>query len=89
MMTVRFPDGTAIQYNTANYVTRHSEYSDLQEKKDGLWVAQIPNTAIIEIVPACRVYNAITDYRDTRLDLIEKELRSLKRHISAALKGKK
>jgi len=58
LLTVRFPNGQAVQYNTANYVKSSTEYSDIYEKKDGVWVAQVPNTCIIEAVNACRVYHA-------------------------------
>lgn len=30
MMTVRFPNGQAVQYNTATRVVRRNEYSDLK-----------------------------------------------------------
>lgn len=81
MITVRFPSGFSVRYNTANFVTRHPEYSDLTTAKEGSWVAQVPNTAIIEIVPACLTYNPIVDRQADRLASLEKEIRGLRRNI--------
>lgn len=87
-MTVRFPDGISIQYNTANYVFRSAAgYTDLYTQKDGQWIAQVPNSAVIEVVSACRVYKATTDYRDDRLMQVEKELRNLKLAVRKVLKA--
>jgi hypothetical protein len=64
MMTVRFPNGQAVQYNTATYACRGTNaYTDLYTRKDGAWIAQVPNTCIVEGVPACRVYQAIDGQR--------------------------
>ena len=87
-MTIRLLDGTSIQYNTASYAWRSSSgYTDIYTKKDGDWVAQVPTGAVvIECVPACRIYKATTDYRDVRLEQVEKELRGMKRLLTAVLK---
>lgn len=58
MMTVRFPTGVAVQFNEANYVIRGDRITDLYDKKDGRWLAQVPNDCLIEVVRACRVYNS-------------------------------
>src|SRR3569832_2439685 len=76
MMTVRFPNGQAVQYNTATYVLRKDGFSDLYTKKDGTWIAQVPNTCIIESVSACRVYDGMHSNTPQQLDRIEKELRA-------------
>ena len=57
MITVRFPSGVAVQYNTASYVLRSSDAWHLYEQKDGKWVASIQMSAgvMIEAVPACAV----------------------------------
>lgn len=86
MITVRFADGLCVQYNTANYVNRHEGYSDICTAKDGTWVAQVPNTAIIEVVQACRTYREDYEPINDRLGRVETELRGLKRKLSAALK---
>lgn len=79
MMWVRFPNGQCVQYNNANYVVRSQwGYTDLYTKKDGTWVAQVPNTCIIEVQFACRVWNPLAvDDTETA-----KELRSIKRKLS-------
>jgi hypothetical protein len=60
MITVRFPSGFSIQYNSASYVTRRDAYSDLYEKSDGVgWVAQVPNECVIEVKPPCKMYDAL------------------------------
>jgi hypothetical protein len=63
MMTVRFASGFSIRYNTASYVIRREAgYTDLYEKKDGRWIAQVPTSGcVIEITPACKVYDAMHD----------------------------
>lgn len=58
MITVRSPHGICVQYNSANYVIRRDSYTDLYDKKDGAWVAQVGNDWLIEIVAPCRVYRA-------------------------------
>jgi len=61
-MTVRFPTGVSIQYNTVNYVVRRDGYTDLYTEKDGTWVAQVPTLGcVVESVPACRVYRGDVD----------------------------
>lgn len=77
MITVRFPNGQAVQYNDGNYVSRSERYSDIYTRKDGKWIAQIPNTCIIEVVPACRVYNPVDKHS---LDILFK-ISDLERQI--------
>jgi len=54
MMTVRFPSGYWVRYNRANYAenTVHG-CTDLYVSKDGTWLAQVPNDALIEYEPMC------------------------------------
>ena len=62
MMTVRFPTGVSIQYNTANHAIRNDNYTDLYTEKDGRWIAQVPTAGcVLESVPACRVYRGDID----------------------------
>lgn len=81
MMTVRFPNGQAIQYNTAGFVLRNTSYTDIYVKEGGQWIAQVPNTCVIESVRACKVYNGLQNAESQKFIGIEKELRSLKRKI--------
>ena len=79
MITVRFPNGQTVVYNTANYVTRTENYADIYTRKDGEWIAQVPNSCIIEAVSACRVYDAL---QQQPLEQLTKEVRALRRKIS-------
>lgn len=88
MITVRFPNGQAIQYNSANYVRRREHYSDLLTKQDGSWVAQVPNSCVIELVIPCPVYNPLKDFENAKIERLAKDIRSLTRKVHA-LTGKK
>jgi hypothetical protein len=72
MLTVRFPNGQAVQYNTANHASRGANYTDIYTRQGGAWVAQVPNTAIIESTPACRVYNPLPS---SAIDIVLEMLR--------------
>ena len=87
MITVRFPNGQAIQYNQARYASRSQwGYTDLYDKKGGTWIAQVPTaTCIIEVEPACRVYNALVDSelaRDVRA--IKLDVKAIKKKQNSA-----
>jgi len=61
MIRVRFPNGQCVTYNEANHVERLAEFTDLYESKaKRQWIAQVPNTAIIECVEPCSVTNPIS-----------------------------
>ena len=81
MMTVRFPNGQAVQYNDATFVSRHDSYSDLYTKQDGTWIAQIPNDCIIEVIRACRVYNPLASVPNEKLEELTKEIQALRRKL--------
>jgi len=86
MMTVRFPNGQAVQYNSAGFVDRSTNYSDLytkDPKTGGKWLAQIPHTCLIENVPACRVYQGIEE-NETAL---RRELRLMRKQMREIAKG--
>ena len=87
MMTVRFETGLSIRYNDANYVERYANYSDLYTSKEKTrWVAQVPHTAVIEVMPACSVYNPVSDVTHERLVSLEREVRGLRRDVKATTK---
>ena len=75
MITVRFPTGFSVQYNSANFVKRCvNGYSDLYDKEGGTWVAQVPTAAcIVEVVPPCRTYIAAQP-KETALKQVIREL---------------
>jgi hypothetical protein len=90
MMTVRFPDGTSIQYNTANYCVYQANCFELSTAKGGTWIVSVPYASggAIESVPACRIYKAASDQDVDRLTLVEKDIRGLRRDIKALAKKK-
>lgn len=81
MITVRFPSGFSVQYNTANYCVHERGWHTLRTKEGGDWVACVPFDCIVEYITPCRTYNPISERTADRLDGIEKELRSIKRKI--------
>lgn len=64
MITVRFPSGFSVQYNSATYLhylgTGADQIGRLSARKDGPWIADVPisSGAIIEVTEPCRTYNA-------------------------------
>lgn len=86
MITVRFPSGFSIQYNDANYVHRHGEYSDIWDNSaKETWFAQAPNSCVIERHIPCRTYNPVatdSDKVQASIESLEKEVRSLSRKIA-------
>jgi hypothetical protein len=77
MLTVRFPDGTTVEYNTAHYLIRDSNGWVLYTAKDGDWVAWISAASgcIIEATRPCRIYNAM--HTTEQLRLLIQELRRM------------
>lgn len=92
MITVRFPNGQALTYNDANFLTHPDEqrpYASLYTRKNGRYIAQVPLECIIEFQPPCRVHNPLRDKLDEH---VAKQLTSIKNQLSrvltAARKGK-
>lgn len=84
MMTVRFPNGQAVQYNDAYYITWGENHSSLYNKapdKGGSLIARVPRECIIEWESPCRVYNPISSAPNEDLEALKKEVQSLKRLI--------
>ena len=81
MMTVRFPNGQAVQYNGAYFLQRGDRYALLYTKKDGNFIAQVPNECIIEFVNPCRVYNPLASVSNEALETLTKEVKALKRKL--------
>lgn len=86
MITVRFPSGFSIQYNTGNFVSRTSSYTDIYEKERGRWIAQVPTDGcVVEVMSPCRLYNPVaTDSDKVRasVELMRREVRSLTRKVA-------
>jgi hypothetical protein len=66
MLTVRFPDGTAVQYNTAFFVVYGTDpdRATLYTRKGWDWVATVFGDCIVESTEACRVYNPVRQTGD-------------------------
>jgi hypothetical protein len=86
MITVRFPSGFSIQYNTGRFADRGSSFTDIYTKKDGVLIAQVPNDCcVVEWVTPCRMYNPIatdSDRVQAEVAMLSKEIRSLKRALA-------
>jgi hypothetical protein len=82
MMTVRFPNGQAIQYNNACFLSHENGfsiiYADYNKEK---FIAQIPIDCIVEFVNPCRVYNPISNVPNESFDELKKEVQALKRKL--------
>jgi hypothetical protein len=84
MMTVRFPNGLAIQYNSATFASRGSVYTDIYTREGGAWVAQVPTAGcLIEVVSPCRIYNSSTSETESK---IFRELRLLRNQLKTKRK---
>jgi hypothetical protein len=86
MFTVRYPNGQAIQYNTAHSLKYSPDGWKLYTRdpdKGGDWVASIQLSAgvIVEAKPACRVFDASQGIENESITALTKEIRSLKRKI--------
>lgn len=74
MITVRSPHGVCVQYNTGSYVIRTATYTDIYDRKDGNWLAQVGNDWLIEVSKPCRVYRAA----ETSEEVLEAALQALR-----------
>ena len=84
MMTVRFPNGQALQYNDAmNLAHGNNEEYILRKKKGGDAIAFIQASAgaIVEFVQPCRVYNPLNNSDNEKIEQLTKEIRLLKRKL--------
>lgn len=87
MITVRFPSGFSVQYNSMNWAQTQSNGTIfLQENSKSVgWHVCVPAGAMIEFVAPCRTYNAANE---KQLERLESEVSSLKRTVSRKLKAK-
>jgi hypothetical protein len=88
MMTVRFPNGQAVQYNNAMWLEREETGWVLKESKAGAFIAfvQASAGAIVEFRGPCRVYDGIKSDQlsrlETQVQTLTREIRSLKRKVA-------
>lgn len=90
MLTVRYPNGQAIQYNNANYLrysTSAYEIYNGDPDKSGKWIAsiQLSAGAIVETTCPCKIHNALNENQFNNLTnellRINKELKLIKKEI--------
>jgi hypothetical protein len=81
MITVRFPNGQAVQYNDAYHVTEWNKFVHIQDKNKNT-IAIVPVTCIIEYVRPCRVYNPLSTASNESLDVLTGEVQALRRKLN-------
>jgi hypothetical protein len=85
MMTVRFPTGFSVQYNTAGFVSHSEGKSALYTKQGGQLVAIAYGSCIVELVSPCRTYNPVapdSDRVQASVELLAKDVRAMKRKLA-------
>lgn len=87
MITVRFPSGFSIQYNSATTVKPWGDMLQLIKGsgETGTLIAMVPKECVIEWHAPCRTYNPIsTDSDDVKsqLESLAKSVRSLTRKVN-------
>jgi len=63
MITVRFPNGQAVQYNDGTYVEHYGNFQRITTKKGGDPIAVVPYDCIIEFVTPCVSTIPLLPYR--------------------------
>lgn len=65
MITIRFPSGFSVQYNSAGYLTGPDSSgvtriftSEAAKQRGDCPIARVPADCLIEFTPPCRTYNA-------------------------------
>ena len=82
MMTVTFENGHRVQFNDACFADSSPlGFTDLYDKKDGRWLAKVPNSCLIEAVRHCRVYNPLASVPNEDLIALKKEVAALRRKL--------
>jgi hypothetical protein len=92
VITVRFPSGFSIQYNDLNHADIRDNGIYLGKKSDtGHYSVWAPKDCIIEHISPCRTYDAASESQTAvlkqQVDLLAKEIRSLKRAIAKGAKS--
>jgi len=87
MITVRFPSGFSIQYNTLDHADIRADGIYLSTKdKPNSYSVWAPKGCVIEHISPCRTYDAANDQTlkglERTVDALAKEIRSLKRKVA-------
>jgi hypothetical protein len=89
MITVRFPNGCAVQYNTATTAQLDQFGINLQEGtgRTATLIACVPiaSGCIIEWHQPCRVYNAVAKQQESDL---AKDVRAIRRQLREIKSGR-
>lgn len=88
MLTVRFPNGQAVQYNNAIDVVQSPFQGMNYLMAKGGWIAIIPNTCIVEWERACQVYNPLENNKSEQIEKLTKKIRLLKKAINTGKRTK-
>jgi hypothetical protein len=95
MLTVRFPNGQAVQYNGANFLYHGNNQSfelyTKSKESGGTCVAIIPSSAgaLVEFVVPCRVYDGMEMVTGQQIRDIKSSLATIKRKLPAVKKHHK
>ena len=85
MITVRFPSGFSVQYNSAHFVEGKTStgFQRIREEEGGKIIARAPLNCIVEFCSPYRTYDASTENTETlqQIDSLRREVRSLTRKI--------
>ena len=87
MITVRFPTGFSVQYNSATTVEygTDAKWTILYDRPGGNQIATIVGPCLIERTAPCRTYNPVAD---TTLRELREEIRELAAKVQRKLKAK-
>jgi hypothetical protein len=77
-ITIRFPNGQAIRYNTLGYYVQQADGYVLLKKTDTSgWSVRVPRECVIESMDPCEVSNPLTD-KEKALDILIKGIRGVR-----------
>lgn len=88
MITVRFPNGQAIQYNTAHWAEHYDKHVTLKTSRDGTLVAWVPLECVVDFVSPCRVHNPLISPAIMQLEEMARTMRSLNYKVSRLMPKK-
>ena len=89
MLTVRYPNGMAVQYNSATFLEHSANVWHLYTRRPsegGKWVASVQVSAgvIVESASPCAIYSkrrVITGIEEISFDKLAKDIRKLTRTV--------
>ena len=86
MLTVRFPDGTAVEFNQANFCfTTQNCFQLYADKEKKFWIANVPLGCVVEGSKPSRIFNPVRTPSGMLQQVLD-HLREMPPHQLAALK---